>query len=416
LLRKYHKNLAIIFLLGISAGIPLALILSTLKVTLVELGFDIKTIGTFALISIPYSLKIFFAPVIDSISIVFLTKKIGQRKSWIILTQFFLILFTSLLGFSLIFENIALIAIFALLIAFASAAQDIVIDGYRIEILEKEDQAIAASLYIYGYRIGMLISGALALILAEIFSWSAVYFIISIFILSALLLTLFAEESRKNWDKIRPKNQNFKDWFKNSVINPFIDFTKHKNWLSILIFIILFKLCDAFAGNLTLPFLLEIGFSKAQIAGIVKTFGLFATFLGIFIGGILVKKIGLNKSLWIAAIAQMVSNFSFSYLAQIGANQEFLYFTIFVENLSGGIGDSVFVAYLSSLCSITFSATQYALLSSLATFSRSTLSSFGGFFVASFGWFYFFIFSAILAIPGLIFLFFLTIKNYKNKS
>jgi len=410
--RILQKNFAIIFFLGIASGLPIVLILSTLKALLVDKGFDLKTIGFFSLVSLPYTLKFCFAPIIDSFGIPVLTKMVGQRRSWIILTQVVLVIFISALGIAGIVGSVASIATLAILVAFASSSQDIVIDAYRIELIEKENQGLAASFYVYGYRIGMLISGAGALILAELISWDAVYFIMAAFMASCLIATLFAEDSKKGWQQ---KKYSFPSWVSESVINPLKDFALHPNWMMILSFIICFKLSDVFAGNLTLPFLLEIGFSKIEIASIVKTFGLFATLFGVFVGGVLVKKLGLIKSLWIAALAQMVSNLAFSYLSTLGHNSEALYFVIFIENFSGGIGDSVFVAYLSSLCSIAFSATQYALLVSCATLARSIFSSSAGIFATALGWYNFFIFSTLLAIPGLIFLLLLT-KNKKQLS
>ena len=396
------KNLVIIFLLGISSGLPLALILSTLKALLVDRGFDIKTIGFFSLISLPYTLKFCFAPIMDSIGLPILTKIFGQRRSWMVLSQLFLIIFIAALGTAAIFGSLGTIAVLALLIAFASASQDIVIDAYRIELIEKENQGLAAGFYVYGYRIGMLISGAGALILADLIGWKAVYFFMAVFMLIGIITTIFAKDVERDW---KQEKYDFFSWFKNSVIKPFQDFTAHQKWPAIIAFIICFKLGDAFAGNLTLPFLLELDFTKLEIASVVKTFGLFATLSGVFVGGVLVKKLNLNKSLWIAGFAQMISNLAFSHLSQIGHNVEVLYFVIFIENFSCGIGDAVFVAYLSGLCNIKFSATQYALLSSLATLSRSVLSSSAGIFVVSLGWYNFYIFSTFLAIPGLIFLY-----------
>ncbi|OFW80536.1 MAG: hypothetical protein A2887_04990 [Alphaproteobacteria bacterium RIFCSPLOWO2_01_FULL_40_26] len=403
--KKSYKNFTIIFFFGLSSGLPIALILSTLKALLLEKGFDLKTIGFFSLVSLPYSLKIFFAPIIDSFSLPLLTRIFGQRRSWIIFTQLLLAIFIFALGIGGIFSHLSSIAIFAFLVGLASASQDIVIDAYRIELIRKEDQGLAAGFYVYGYRIGMLISGAFALALAQIISWDAVYFLMAGFMLSCIAITLFAKETRKNW---RRTNHNFFSWFKNFVVEPLRDFTLREKWLVILAFVICFKLADAFAGNLTLPFLLEIGFTKIQIAGIVKTFGLFATLFGVFCGGILTKKIGIIKTLWIAAIMQALSNLTFAYLAKIGSDINSLYLAIFAENFSGGIGDAVFIAYLSSLCNVAFSATQYALLVSLATFARSFLTASAGIFAQNFGWYNFFIFSTLLAIPGLLFLFWLT--------
>ncbi len=410
-MQKSYRNLAVIFFLGISSGLPLSLILSTLKALLLEKGFNLQTIGFFSLVGLPYSLKFLFAPVIDSCAVPFLTKIFGQRKSWIILTQLFLVVFIALLGVAGISADLASIAVFSILVAFASASQDIVIDGYRIELIEKENQGMAAGFYVYGYRIGLLISGAVALVLAEIISWDAVYFIMAGFMLSCVIIIFFADETRKNW---QAQKYDFLTWFKSFVIEPLRDFSRHDRWYIILAFVIFFKLGDAFAGNLTLPFLLEIGFTKIEIASIVKTFGLFATLFGVFCGGLLVKKIGLIKSLWIAATMQMLSNLTFSYLSQIGPDQQILYLVVFAENFSSGIGDAVFIAYLSSLCNIAFSATQYAILVSFATLARSLLASSAGVFAQTLGWYEFFIFSTILAAPGLLFLFWLTAKKNRH--
>lgn len=406
--KKSYKNFITIFFFGISSGLPLALVLSTLKASLFEKGFDIKTIGIFSLVSLPYTLKFCFAPIIDSCSLPFLTKHLGQRRSWIIFTQIALAFCIFAIGLAGIENDLGKIALFSFLTALASASQDVVIDGYRIELIEQENQGLAASFYVYGYRIGMLISGAGALVLAGIVSWEIVYFVMAFCSLLMVFVTICANETRKNF---RQKSHNFISWFKNSVVDPFVDFSKREHWYAILAFVICFKLGDAFAGNLTLPFLLDIGFSKNEISSIVKTFGLFATLFGVFVGGILVKKIGITKSLWIAATMQMISNLAFSYLAQIGYNPLMLYPVIFIENLSGGIGDAVFVAYLSGLCSISFSATQYALLTSLASFARSVLTSSSGMFAEVLGWYDFFILSSFLALPGLIFLSLLTIKR-----
>lgn len=409
--QKSAKSFSIIFFLGIASGLPLALILSTLKALLLEKGFDLKTIGFFSLVGLPYTLKILFAPIIDSCPVPILTRIFGQRKSWIIVTQLALALFISLLGIAGIAANLSAIAIFSLLVAFASASQDIVIDGYRIELIEKENQGLAASFYVYGYRIGMLISGAGALILAELISWDAVYFVMAACMIMAILVTICADETRKNF---KQKDHDFISWLKHYVADPLRDLTNHQRWYVILAFIICFKLGDAFAGSLTLPFLLEIGFSKIEIASIVKTFGLFATLFGVFIGGVLVKKIGISKSLWIAVTVQMLSNLAFSYLAKVGYDIDALYIVIFIENLSGGIGDAVFVAYLSALCNAAFSATQYAILVSCASIARSFLTASSGIFAELLGWFDFFILSTLLAVPGILFLLLLEVRRKKK--
>ncbi len=400
------SDILIIFFLGISSGLPLALVLSTLKVFLVDLNIDIKTIGLFSLIALPYSLKFLWAPAVDWVKIPFLTKSLGRRRSWIILNQFLLIAAIAALGFA---EggNVINIAIIAMLIAIFSATQDMAIDAYRIEEIKPEDQGIAASFYVYGYRIGMLVSGAFALILSEKMSWDKVYYIIAAVMIIGVVTVLCAKEDAAAPNK---SSDDFIGWLKISAVEPIMDFFHRQNWYLIFPFIILFKLCDAFAGSLTLPFLIEVGFSKIEIATIVKTFGLFATLSGALLGGILVKKIGLIKSLWIAALLQALSNLAFCYQASIGYDVNSLYGVIFAENFSGGIGDAVFVAYLSSLCNVAFTATQYAILVSFASMGRAVLASSAGVFVAGFGWINFFLFSSALALPGLILLFLLNKK------
>ncbi|MBM3590754.1 MAG: AmpG family muropeptide MFS transporter [Alphaproteobacteria bacterium] len=408
---NHKKNFIVIFLLGISSGIPITLILSTLKALLVDKGFDIKIIGFLSIVSLPYSLKIFVAPIVDSMAIPYLTKKFGNRRSWIIFSQFLLVILIALLGIAGETSSLSAISSLAFLVACISATQDIVIDGYRIELIKKEEQAIASAYYIYGYRIGMLISGSLALALSDIVPWYLVYFSMSAFMMMCILSVLFANESRKNW---HPRKYHFRIWFIKFVIRPLKNFSEHKNWVGIILFIICFKLTDAFAGNLTLPFLLEIGYTKTQLATILKTFGLFATLFGVYCGGIIFKKIGIYKSLWIATILQSLSNLAFVYLALNGKNINSLYFVVFFENFCGGIGDAVFVGYLSSICNLKFSSTQYALFSSISSISRSLLSSSSGFYASSLGWINFFIFSALLAIPAIAFLIILNKNNAKK--
>jgi len=378
---------------------PLALLLSTLKVFLVDLKIDLETIGLFSLIALPYSIKFLWAPLVDSISLPFL-QKLGRRRSWMVLSQILLIIFIFLLG-SFANHGLLAITIITSAAAFASATQDMAVDAYRIEKFSTEDQGFAASFYVYGYRIGMLISGAFALFLSELIEWQQVYFILACIMTLGLLISLIADtESAKE----APKAQKLTIWFEQNVLLPLKDFLKRQNCYFIFAFIIAFKLCDAFAGTLTLPFLLDIGFSKGQIAAIVKTFGLFATLFGAFCGAIIIKKIGMIKALWAALILQGVSNLAFCLQAYVGADANVLYGVIFVENFSGGIGDAVFVAYLSSLCNVAFTATQYSLLVSAASSARVFLSSGAGVFAASFGWVNFFFLSFLLAIPAVILL------------
>ena len=408
----FQKNIIIIFFLGLASGIPLALIFSTLKVFLVDRDIDIVKIGFISLISIPYSIKFLWAPLIDSVKLPYLYKKLGKRRSWIFLTQSILFALTISLGILSQQGSLSVIITIALLIAITSATHDIAVDAYRIETIKTDNQAFAASFYIYGYRIGMLISGSLALILSDIISWDMVYYMVAITVLIGILTTIKADEK-----KLIGETRKFiiKRWLIRAILLPLKDFLSRPKWYIIVLFILCFKLTDAFAGNLFLPFLLEMDFSKTEIATIVKTFGMFATLFGAFIGGVLFKKLGVNKCLWVAILAQIISNIGFYYLSLIGNDIKSLYLVIFIENLSGGIGDVVFIAYLSSLCNIRFTATQYSLLVSIASASRAFLSSPAGIFANMFGWSNFFLLSIILGIPSLILLIILNQnKNDKN--
>lgn len=393
------RNLLIIFVLGISGGLPLALLLSTLKAFLYEKGFSLELIGFLTIVSLPYSIKFIFAPILDSMKIPILSRLFGFRKSWIISMQICLIFSIFFIGVAGESQNLKLIILFAGLTGFFSACQDVVIDGYRIELFKKRDQGLATSFYVFGYRFGLLISGAAALYIADIMTWQMAFLAISSALLICCIITLLAPETREDF---KHKSKDFVNWFKEFVIEPFKDFSQNNKCITIAILIVTFKLGDAYAGSLTVPFLIEIGYTKTQIATIVKTFGLFATLFGVLIGGLVIRKIGIFKSLHIAAFLQMVSNLLFAYISNIGVDVNILYSVIFAENFSGGIGDAVFVAYLSSLCNIKFSATQYAILTSLASVSRSVLATSAGLIVVTIGWFNFFVFSTFLSIPTFI--------------
>lgn len=392
----------VIFLLGISAGIPLAVVLSTIKAFLYEKGASLELIGFLGLISIAYSVKVFFAPALDSIKIFFISDKIGFRKSWIFILQILIACAMLLLAIVGTSDNMMMILFLASFIAMVSACQDVVIDGYRIELFDKRDQGLASSFYIFGYRFGLLISGGLALFIADIFDWRTSFTMISCVMFVIAIITLFIFETKKGNVK---RLTSFSVWFRGFVVSPLSDFIKRNNFIVIAVLILSFKLADSFAGSLSIPFLLDVGFNKTQIAAIVKTFGIFATLFGVFFGGLLIKQLGIYKCLVIATFLQSLSNLSFAYLANVGNDESALYLVIFAENFSGGIGDAVFVAYLSSLCNIRFSATQYAILTSIASLSRAFLASSSGVIVASIGWYQFFIFSTFLALPTLICLF-----------
>ncbi len=395
--------------MGLACGFPLALILSTLKTWLATYGMSMKEVGAFAFIAMPYSLKFLWSPFIDGIRIPILGKKMGQRRSWLFVIQMLLITAIFLLAQSKLESGLLYCAIMATIVAFLSASQDIVVDAYRIEKLPVNLQSMSVTMYIYGYRIGLYISGAALLIIANYSNWNYAYYVGGIIMMASLLVTILCKEPKHKNEKTL---QNYHDHISRMVVEPFKDFTKTNGWVYLILFVVLFKLGDAVAGNLINPFLVKIGFSLSEIALIVKTYGLPATLLGTFIGGVMVHRYGLMNSLIFAATLQMLSNVMFVFQDQVGHNNIALIITISIENICAGIGDVVFIGYLSSLCNLNFAATQYALLSSIATIGRNFVSGTLGFVADDYGWTMFFIISIIAAVPGLLMIF--KIKNIKR--
>tara|TARA_B100000989_G_scaffold88359_2_gene63878 strand:+ start:9694 stop:10959 length:1266 start_codon:yes stop_codon:yes gene_type:complete len=407
----FTKKLFVIFLMGIASGIPLYLILSTLAIWLTRSNIDISIVGLFSLTQLPWTIKFFWSPIFDYYRIPFFSKFIGNRKAWLFLIQLFLCLSILALGLSNPNDNLLPTAIFAFVVAFFSASQDIIIDAYRIELLDDDEQGAGAAMTQAGYRIGGIISGAGALYMREVITWSEVFLIVSLIILMFAIITLFLPRIKE----INRKQNGFIITF----FNPLIELIRRNNvkeFLIIILFILTFKLCDSVAGVMANPFYVKIGFENIEIANASKLFGVLATILGVFIGGLLVKKIGILKSLLLSAFLQMISNILFFVLSKIGPDYSFLIITVLGENISGGIGSASFVAYLSILCNRNFTATQYALLSSVMGVARTFIASPSGFVVEFLGWSNFFLISTLFAIPGLVILFWMEKKFPINKQ
>ncbi|OIO59086.1 MAG: MFS transporter [Alphaproteobacteria bacterium CG_4_10_14_0_2_um_filter_63_37] len=416
-----RRVLAILFL-GFSSGLPLALTGQTLSIWLTESGVDKTTIGLFALVGIPYTFKFLWAPLIDRVHLPWLTRRLGRRRGWLIATQ--LTLMGAVVGLGATSPQIDpwWTALIAFVVAFCSASQDIVIDAYRVEILRDEQQGAGAANIVMGYRLGMLASGAGGLYLATYVGWMATYGVMAALVLIGMATVLLNPEPSKTatpeslaseaqievWLEARPhlRGQTARalSWIYGAVVAPFADFMSRKGWWLILLFILLYKFGDAIAGVMSNPFYIEMGFSKIEIANISKVFGLWATIVGGVIGGVIVTRLGIMKSLLICGLLQMVSNLMFVLLAQAGHSIPMLIATIAVENLSGGMGTAAFVAYLSALCNVAYTATQYALLSSFMAFGRTVLSSSGGWIADHVSWVSFFLLSTAAALPGLLLL------------
>ena len=431
----FQKKIFITLSMGFVSGIPLLLTITLLQAWLTDEGVSKSTIGLFALVGLPYSLKFLWAPLFDGITL----SHLGRRRSWMLVTQVLLIITIIGLGMTNPTMNATNVAILAVLVAFSSASQDIVIDAYRRESLSDEEQTLGASAYVLGYRIGALAAGAGGLILADYMSYQMVYAFMAIVMLYGVFITIIADEPKTNYS---PSN------FVDTVIKPFVEFfdrytsinniaadrLKHlrdnfaiklypddsykrskisrRNILKnifltpilILLFILLYKIGDTMAHSLSTNFYLDIGFSKTEIGTIVKFFGLFATLIGAFTGGLVALKIGLYQSLIIFGVFQAIATLGFSVLAVVGDNIYLLMAVISMENLAAGMGYTAYLAFIAIMTNKQFTATQFALMTALMSLPRTLFSGFSGYLVEIFDWELYFVFCSLIAIPALIIL------------
>ena len=400
-----EKKMLITLSMGFVSGVPLLLTITLLQAWLTDEGVSKSTIGLFALVGLPYSLKFIWAPIFDYFTI----SKLGRRRGWLLVTQILLIISIIALGMGNPALNAWNVALLATLVAISSASQDIVIDAYRRESLTDEEQTIGASAYVLGYRIGALAAGAGGLILADYMSYQMVYAIMSMIMLYGVFITIIADE---------PQQNNAPSNFTESVIGPFTEFfgryvsTNRKTYdrfkyltpILILSFILLYKIGDTMAHSLSTNFYLETGFTKTEIGSVVKFFGLFATLIGAFIGGLLSLKIGLYRSLIIFGIFQAIATLGFAVLASAGDFIYLLMIVVSLENLAAGMGYTAYLAFIANMTNRGFTATQFALMTALMSLPRTLFSSYSGFLVEILDWELYFIFCSLIAFPALIIL------------
>jgi MFS transporter, PAT family, beta-lactamase induction signal transducer AmpG len=410
-----RRRVLVVLFLGFSAGLPLALSSSTLLRWMAESGVDLGTIGMFALVGTPYTIKFLWAPLVDGLDLPWLSRLLGRRRAWLVLTQLVLMAAIIFLGTCDPAVDPWLVALGALIVATASATQDIVIDAFRVESLDENEQAAGMASYVAGYRIGMLASMAGALFLVSEFerwdlsahaAWTAGYLVMAALVVVGIVTSLVATEPQKSAPvEATHARQSPLTRVIATAVGAFVDFRQYRQVGAILAFVVLFKFTDALAGVMTAPFVYELGFSRDVYAAIIKGVGLAATLLGGFAGGFVARAYSLSASLWIGGILQAVANLAFSWQAMVGADVAWLTFAIVVENFTSAIGTVIFVAYLSALCrNPLHTATQYALLTALAAVGRTYLSSPAGFIAGATGWAVFFALCAVAAIPGLVLL------------
>ena len=393
-----------ILLLGFASGLPLALTYGTLTFWLAEAGIDKAAIGFLALVGSAYAWKFLWAPAIDSLPLPLLGRWLGRRRGWMLLWQVGLILSIVALGFSHPADDLWRTAMLAVVVAFCSASQDIVIDAYRIESLDEQQQGAGAAVYVIGYRIAMLVSGAGALLIADHAGWTAAYATMAALMLVGVATVLFSPEPRVSAQVTTEGRRSLAEWLRTAVLQPLAEFLRRNGPTTaalILLFIMFYKLGDALLGVMANPFYVELGFSATEVASVVKTFGLVATLAGGLLGGVLINARGILPALWVCGILQMVSNLMFAAQAQVGHSVAFLVLTIGLENLAGGMATAAFVAYLSSLCNLRYTATQYALLTSFMAQTRTLLASGAGVLAEHMDWVWFFVVTTLAAAPAL---------------
>jgi len=416
-----RRVLSLLFL-GFSSGLPFGVLADPLSAWLVDEGVSKTTIGLFALVSLPYALKFLWAPVMDKLALPLFTPVFGRRRGWVLFTQLTLLAAIFAMGFTQPGIDPWTTALFALAVAFSSASQDIVVDAYRIEILSNDQLAAGAATAVFGWRLGQVGTAAAGLVFADLFAWQTVFFAMAVLVgvgIVAILLnpepdvtiTPDAQRRERAVEEFLEQKQHLSRplaeasaWLYGAVVAPFADFMTRRGWVHILLFILLYKYGDAILGVMKTPFFLELGFSKTEIAAVAKVFGFNAIIAGGILGGVVLARFGIMRGLLICGVLMAVSNLVFVVQAWAGADVRMLAVTIAVENITTGMGTTAFVAYLSSLCNVAYTATQYALLTSFMAASRTVMSAGSGWLADQMDWVSFFLLTTAAAIPGLVLL------------
>lgn len=409
LLALKTKRMLIVTLLGFSSGLPIMLVYSSIKLWLTRAGVDVKTLGYFTWIALPYSYNFLWAFLFDR----YQPFKMGRRKSWLLITQFGLLISLLLLAMGNPSESVGFIALAGGILCFWSASQDVAVDAYRNEILNSDELGVGASLAVYGYRIGMWVASGFGIWITDAKTWAwsfqQMFLLMAALMAIGIITTLFADEPAENEKPLKT--------LKDSVIQPFLEFLKRDGAVLFLAFIFFFKFGDSFAGSMSRPFYAQIGFDNKTIGEIASTVGLFSSLLGLFIGGSIIFRFGYYSALWVSGILQAVSTGLFAMLAFM-PTKWFFTGVVFFEDLSSGMGSAALVAFMGRLTNKRFTATQYALFASLASLGRTLFAGFAGNVIDGFeklnlmgsavghqGYFVFYLLSAILAVPGLMILY-----------
>ena len=423
-----HPRVVVMLFLGFSAGLPYLLVFSTLSAWLADADVDRAAIGYFSWVGIMFSIKVFWAPVVDRLKLPVLDRLFGKRRSWILLAQAGIATGLYLMSQTNALAAPETLALFGLLVAFSSATQDVAIDAYRIEIAQERLQAALAATYIFGYRLALLVAGAGALYVAEFWSWEVSYKVMAALVGVGALTVLIVKEPEVNHfaaaqdiahrieEEVEKRSHlperlaRLTGWFYAAVAGPFLDFFRRYRELAvaILVLVAVYRISDIAMGVMANPFYLDfMGFSKTQVADVTKVFGFFMTIVGSMVGGVLVVRYGVRRILLAGAVMTAATNLLFVLLAQQPPDIAALALVVSADNLSGGIANVALIAWLSSMTSASFTATQYALFSSLMTLPGKFLGGFSGIVVANFGYAEFFLIAGLMGVPAILLVLFM---------
>ncbi len=401
LLSLYFKpKFLVILCFGFSSGLPLVLTSGILSFWLAGVGINKTIIGLFALIGFPYIWKVLWAPVVDNVSIPFLSKWMGQRRSWLLLIQLLLLGAIVIMGYSAPHQNLLLTVLATLSVTILSATQDILIDAYRVESLEDNEYAAGGSAEGLGYRVGTVIVGGIAFSLSDTYSWQKIYALLALCMGIGIITTLWCKEPASTRQLVR-KTLTLRKRLRHALIEPFLDFTQKNNWFLILLFILFYRSGESLIGHMSPVFYKEMGFSGEDIGTVAKTLGIWVTMMGSILGGIIAFRIGITNTLFVGSTLHLLSNGFFILLALQKPSLPYLYCAILSENIAGGVIGTGFVAYLSHLCSKKFTATQYALFSSLIALNRIFTQASSGFLADHMEWLTFFLLASSLTLPNI---------------
>lgn len=404
----FDKRMFTMLLLGFASGFPYLLVFGTFSLWLKDAGVSLAAIGLFSLAKAPYSFKWAWSPLVDRVRLP-LFSRLGRRRGWALFSQICLMITIWAMAITDPVQSPVNMAIFTFLTVVASATQDIVLDAYRIESFSTREQGAGVAVFVLGYRFGLLFSGAGALFMASLMAWEDVYKVMALTTVVGMVTVFLAPKVAQELEKAKSKQKRkfmvrLKDFIAKSVVSPFADFMQRPSWFLILMFVFLYRMADAYMAPMAYPFFDDMGFTKVEIAMAYKVVGVIATIIGSLVGGVLVSRYGLVRSLFVCGVLQGLTNLSYVWQANVGHDISVLVVAISLDNLSAGMGTAAFVAYLSSLCNKEYTATQYALLSSFMSLARDVFAATSGFLALAVSWQIFFTISAVMVIPPLILL------------